>query len=160
MGCPPWPFQTRILAEQFLLDAALPRAHRHRPPRDFIAVSVERKLAGRSIEVDAFEGWDWRELPLVDPSHGGATRAELDALRLISVFIAHWDNKNPNQRLICVGDEADGHSPHDRVRRPLLMLQDLGATFGPTKVNFERWAASPIWKDARGLRREHGRDAL
>ena len=30
------------------------------------------------------------------------------------------------------------------------MLQDLGATFGPTKVNFERWSASAIWKDAPG----------
>ena len=150
LGCPPWPFQTRILAEQFLLTPLYRKLIDHDTPRDFVEVSVERKLAGRSIEVDTFEGWDWRELPLIDPLKGGATRAELDALRLISVFIAHWDNKNPNQRLVCAGDDADGHSPHDPCAAPLLMLQDLGATFGPTKVSFERWSASAIWKDAPG----------
>ena len=29
----------------------------------------------------------------IDPSRGGATRAEVDALRLMAVFLHHWDNK-------------------------------------------------------------------
>jgi hypothetical protein len=27
-------------------------------------------------------------------------------------------------------------------------MQDLGATFGPTKVRWARWSQSPIWSDA------------
>jgi hypothetical protein len=40
-------------------------------------------------------------LPLVDPAKGGATRAELDALRLTAILLGHWDNKASNQRLVC-----------------------------------------------------------
>ena len=29
----------------------------------------------------------------------------------------------------------------------MLILQDVGATFGPTKVEHEEWAAMPIWAD-------------
>ena len=39
-------------------------------------------MAGRGIEVDPHEGWDWDELTDGDAARGGATRAELDALRL------------------------------------------------------------------------------
>jgi hypothetical protein len=142
-GCPPWPFQMRLLAEQFLLDSLFERVVGGTRPREFQWVSVERKIAGRPIEVDGFKGWDWRELPLVNPSKGGASRAELDALRLISVFLAHWDNKNTNHRLVCAGSRGD-----DDCERPMLMLQDVGATFGPSKVKHEAWSALPIWKDA------------
>ena len=27
------------------------------------------------------------------------------------------------------------------------MVQDVGATFGPTKVRYEEWTATPIWAD-------------
>jgi len=146
-GCPPWPFQLRILAEQFLLVPLFERAVALAGVREFEWVAVERKLAGRAIEVDGFEGWDWRELDLLEPGKGGATRAELDALRLVAVLLGHWDNKAPNQRLVCLGPEK-GHDPDAPCDVPLLMLQDVGATFGPTKVNYEAWSALPIWKDA------------
>jgi len=29
------------------------------------------------------------------------------------------------------------------------MIQDLGGTFGPFKVNLHAWAEAPIWRDAR-----------
>ena len=34
--------------------------------------------------------------------------------------------------------------------RPVLMMQDLGATFGPKKVSLTGWKQSPIWRDAQG----------
>jgi hypothetical protein len=148
-GCPPSPFQMRILAEQFLLGPLFDRVSKLLGTREFRWVSMEHKLEGREIEVDGFEGWDWRELVLVDQSKGGATPAELDALRLISVLLAHWDNKAPNHRLVCLGEDPDkGHDPEAPCKTPLLMLQDVGATFGPTKVNYQAWSALPIWKDA------------
>jgi hypothetical protein len=140
-GCPKWPFEMRILAEQFFLAGAFERGLNYKSSHEFDWATIEHKAKGREVEVDDFEGWDWRELALVKTSAGGATPEELDALRLISVFLAHWDNKNTNQRLLCK-DEA--------CKTPLLILQDMGATFGPTKVNYDAWSALPIWKDAAG----------
>jgi len=144
-GCPAWPFEFRVLAEQFLLTSLFERAIDHGRHRDFEWAAVEEKLEGRSVEVDSFKGWDWRELDLVTPAAGGASRAELDALRLMAIFLAHWDAKASNQRLMCLGqperDKEGCDAPH-------LLLQDLGATFGPSKVEYEHWAALPIWTDA------------
>jgi hypothetical protein len=147
-GCPPSPFKLRRAAEEFWAAPLLDLFIDYDTFRDFHAVSIERKYEGRAVEVDTFEGWDWRELKLVDPSKAGATPADLDALRLIAIFLGHWDNKSTNQRLACMGDTET--TPDDAsCRYPLLMLQDLGATFGPTKVNYEAWTAHPIWADER-----------
>ena len=147
-GCPVWPFSMRKVAEQFLATKLLDLTINYKSPRDFDAVSVERKFKGKAVEVDTFEGWDFRELTLVDASKGGATPAELDGLRLMSIFLAHWDNKSANHRLVCLG-ETDAPADQSGCRDPLLMLQDLGATFGPRRVNYNAWTTLPIWQDER-----------
>ena len=147
-GCPPSPFKLRRLVEEFWATPLLDRLLDYDRARDFSDVAVERRYDGRAIEVDTFQGWDWRELPLVDAAKGGATPADIDAFRLIAVFLGHWDNKSTNQRLVCLG-EAETPADEASCANPLLMLQDLGATFGPTKVNFEEWVARPIWADER-----------
>jgi hypothetical protein len=147
-GCPISPFKTRRVLEEFFATRLLDLMLDYSRPREFDAVSVERKLEGREVEVDGFEGWDWRELKLVDTSKGGASPADIDALRLMAIFLAHWDNKSTNQRLSCPGD-TDATPEESACRQPLLMLQDLGATFGPTKVDYEAWTALPIWEDER-----------
>jgi hypothetical protein len=147
LGCPPYPYQTRRLAESFFATSLVDWIVDDDAPRDFVWVSAERKLAGRAIEVDAHEGWDWNELDRVNPARGGASRADVDALRLMAIVLAHWDNKATNQRLVC--EPGDGLAdPQAPCRRPLLMLQDLGATFGPTKVRYDRWAETAVWADA------------
>jgi len=40
------------------------------------------------------------------------------------VFLAHWDNKEDNQRLVCV--DATPHAADQPCATPLLMLQDVG----------------------------------
>jgi hypothetical protein len=107
---------------------------------DFEWVAVERKFAGTPIENDERKGWAWWELNKVR-----APIAELDALRLVAVFLAHWDNKEDNQRLVCV--DATPHAADQACADSLLMLQDLGSTFGPAKVNVAQWEATPIWSD-------------
>jgi hypothetical protein len=147
IGCPWFPFQMRRLAELFYATPILDWMTGDDRVRDFTWVSAERKMPGRAIEVGPHEGWDWRELSTVDAAQGGATRAELDALRLIAIFLSHWDNKATNQRLAC--EEGPGENdPRAPCKRPLLMLQDVGATFGPTKVEYDEWVATPIWADA------------
>lgn len=117
----------------------------------FEHVSIERKFEARSINLVSLNGWSFAELDKVDAAKGGATRAEVDALRLMAVFLAHWDNKPPNQRLVCL-DSVDGDSHDPRCEQPLLMLQDVGATFGPTKMRLEKWKAAPLWSDASSCR--------
>jgi hypothetical protein len=138
-GCPMNPFVTMLLLDVISADLNSPRRTRDDDYRDFEWVSVERKFDAPPIEDDTREGWAWWELKNVD-----APRVELDALRLIAVFLAHWDNKADNQRLVCMdGSVADGRA----CGQPVLMIQDVGATFGPTKVNLSRWRQMPIWAD-------------
>ena len=37
--------------------------------------------------------------------------------------------------------------PNQPCATPLLMIQDLGATFGPIKVNIAAWSEMPVWAD-------------
>lgn len=106
---------------------------------DFDYAVIERPVKGRRIETEKERGWSWDELEKIDPAAGGATRAQVDALRLLAVFLGHWDNKAKNQRLICLDE---------RCRRPLAMIQDLGGSFGPFKLELKGWADTPIWADA------------
>jgi len=133
-GCPQNPFVTMHVLDVF-----------HAPPApaddyaEFEWPAVERKFDAAAIEDDDRKGWAWWEL-----KHVSAPKDDLDALRLLAVFLAHWDNKAENQRLVCMdADAADGRPCAD----PLLMLNDLGSTFGPAKVNLSRWRETPIWAD-------------
>ena len=113
--------------------------------KDFEWVAVERKHWGRPIETREIEGWAFFELDLIDEKKGGAPKSHVDALRLLAVMIAHWDNKSENQRLVCISEKdwPDG----GKCSRPLAMLQDVGSSFGPRKVDLPKWEQTPIWAD-------------
>jgi hypothetical protein len=147
-GCPVSPFYSRILAKGTHLEAFLRRTTNYAEFRDYEWTAVEEKLDGAAIEAGGEEGWAFFELNQIDPARGGAGLHEVDALRLMAVFLAHWDNKPRNQRLVCLSAVA----PDARCRRPLVMLQDLGATFGPRKVNLSAWRDKSIWTDPQGCR--------
>jgi hypothetical protein len=151
VGCPPHPFRTRQLAEMFFLSGVYDQLVSGESRRVYRHVAVERKFDAPAIEAGDASGWEWSELDRVNPSLGGASRADLDALRLVAVLLAHWDNKPSNQRLVCLdsrrNEKAEGRPPGP-CQRPLLMLHDLGATFGPKKLDHANWTRTPIW--ARG----------
>jgi hypothetical protein len=139
-GCPMNPFVTMLLLDAIGDPDKAARDANDKDQRDFEWVAVERKFDAAPIEDEMRQGWAWWELKNVD-----APRVELDALRLLAVFLAHWDNKADNQRLVCMERpfEASAHACGDSV----LMIQDLGATFGPTKVNVSQWRQMPVWAD-------------
>jgi hypothetical protein len=112
---------------------------------DFSQVAVERRFDGYEIPDDdgRDDGWGWFELDAIDPARG-ANRAERDALRLIALLLSHWDNKASNQRLVCL----DRHPAADGTcARPFAYIHDLGATFGPNKVDLEHWRGARVWAD-------------
>ena len=131
--------------------------------RVFNFAAIERKMDGWDMVGPMGEGWSWPELDLVKPEEGGASRAERDALKLMAVILQHTDSKAGQQRLVCLDKEAKpskaerstGLRPCDR---PFMMINDLGNTFGAANqynrpglsVDLERWAKTPVWKDARG----------
>jgi hypothetical protein len=137
-GCPRFPFEAMYFEDRFGLP--LVPLEGDEGYTDFDWVAVERKFPAHPIETETQKGWAWWEL-----EKSLAPRADIDALRLTAVFLAHWDNKDVNQRLVCLDGPPPG--PNAPCERPLAMIQDLGATFGPSKVNLARWRAMPIWRD-------------
>ena len=112
--------------------------------REFVPAVVERPLGGTPVAGSDRRGWSWHELEVIDPARGGATRAERDAFRLMAVFLAHWDNKSENQRLVCLDEPK---TLEDGCARPFALIQDAGSTFGPRRLDLRAWRDAPIWSD-------------
>ena len=90
----------------------------------------------------------------MDEAAGGAPRAQRDALKLLAVFVQHTDNKPAQQRLLCVDEQAN--DDHEACAHPVMMVNDLGLTFGRSNlfnrnavgsVNLKQWSAAHVWAD-------------
>jgi hypothetical protein len=146
-GCPPMPFQAlQCFARTGLKWPCFAGGLDYTRSSEFEPAVIERRMEGRKIESVPDEGWAWYELDRIDPARGGASDAEVDAFRLVAVILAHWDNKAENQRLICPpgADLTNGS-----CSSPIAIIQDLGATFGPQKLELINWRQTPVWQDPR-----------
>jgi hypothetical protein len=151
----------------FATDAMYPvRVRCHGCPRDpwrgpemagpiveFDPAAIERKFPGRALETKLDSGWKWSELEDIGSGAAPGARAERDALKLLAAFVQHTDNKAANQRLVCPKGEELGRTG---CRSPVLMVGDLGLTFGrggllikrnPNSVSLANWTKVPVWKD-------------
>lgn len=144
-GCPAEPFITMKTLGLAGAEKLYGKVMDTKSYKDFEWAAVEQKHYGRPIETEEVEGWAFFELDLIDAKKGGAPRAHLDALRLLAVFLAHWDNKSENQRLVCLSDKDWPEG--GKCARPFAMMQDVGSTWGPRKVDQAEWAKAPIWTD-------------
>jgi hypothetical protein len=143
-GCPKEPFSVMKAVDITQAEALYKKIVDFDEYEDFQWVALERKFDARPIETDALEGWSFFELDTIDPRRGGAPRAHVDAIRLLSVLLAHWDNKSENQRIVCLSQEWPDDAP---CPQPFLLLQDVGATFGPPKFDLDAWAQVPMWEN-------------
>jgi hypothetical protein len=133
---------------------------------------VQKLKDGKEITIrgEAEVGWSWtKDLPLVSDEAGGATRAQVDALKLIAVLIQHGDSKAVQQKLIC--RPLDYDSKKKSCRKPYMYIYDLGNTFGSDgmrvhPLNFEKWKRKSVFTDRAScignLRQDvgNGRDGL
>jgi hypothetical protein len=124
--------------------------------RRFPHAVIERRTAGRRMyEYGAgkHQGWAWKELD----KYATASVAHRDALKLVSAFIVHGDNKAPQQRLVCddvtVDTTVQPYATTCGASR--AYVQDLGASFGngglwtsneTAKMNLEAWRNTPVWR--------------
>jgi hypothetical protein len=144
-GCPAEPFMTMKTLGFAGAEKLYGKVMNPKESKDFEWVAVERKHYGRAIETEEVEGWAFFELDVIDQKKGGAPKAHVDALRLMAVLLAHWDNKSENQRLVCLSEKDWPEG--GKCSRPFAMLQDVGAAWGPRKVDLPEWEKAPIWSD-------------
>ena len=148
-GCPPLPQQALKCLEKGEPAAVCLQGASPDRVVTFQQALIERALEGDKIEATKEQGWSWYELDKIDAKAGGSSRAEVDALRLMAVLLAHWDNKGPNQKLLCPSGQAQ---PDGSCRRPVAIIGDLGATFGPNRVDLVSWTKVPMWVDPASCR--------
>ena len=119
---------------------------------EFDPAAIERKLPGRAMETKANSGWEWSELEDIGVEAAPGARAQRDALKLLAAFVQHIDSKAANQLLLCPKGEEVGRTG---CRNPVLMVSDLGLTFGhgtvliknESSVSLANWSKVPVWKD-------------
>ncbi len=143
-GCPEEPFSTMKAVELTHAEPLYKRVVDYKEFEEFEWVARERKFPARPIETDKIEGWAFFELDKIEHARGGAPRAHVDALRLMAIFLSHWDNKSENQRMVCLASHWPENTP---CPEPFLLLQDVGATFGPSKMDLKAWEAVKMWHD-------------
>jgi hypothetical protein len=133
-----------------LAGTLLDRDHRVVDP-----AAIERKQPGR--EFPGKEGWKWDELDAVNPELGGAPQAHRDALKLLAVLLQHTDSKREQQRLLC-RDKTKRGADSPPCERPLMMISDLGLTFGRADtfnaneraMHLVDWSSTLVWKGDSG----------
>ena len=117
---------------------------------------IERRYPGGEWPPDGPPGWSWDELDRIEVRAGGAPRSQRDALKLLAVFLQHTDSKPEQQRIVCASTPSSSRGACDG---PLLMISDLGLTFGRANrtnansiggVNLVAWRETALWKSDRG----------
>ena len=116
---------------------------------------IERE-SGSAVEVPGYEGWAFPELDKLGANGGGATRAQLDALKLLAVFIQHSDSKPGQQEIVCQeGSKSKDAKGNETCGEAWLVIKDLGGSFGKatklntSKMKLDDWDEAGIWKDAK-----------
>jgi hypothetical protein len=130
---------------------------------------MERNFDGEELGQFPDQGWKWHELNSIGKRPSRATKAEMDALKLLAVFIQHTDSKPPQQRLGCYEKDLEFKDSITVCKNPVLMVQDLGATFGGgdrkvgafSAMYYKGWERIDIWNEQKEdeFQRENGRRA-
>jgi hypothetical protein len=164
-GCPEHPYEFVDARKKLPLNesheiASLPPAA-HLGTYRFDLAAIEEPIDAEKIEEKNKRGWAWKLLNEVDETQGGATRAEIDALKLLNAFVQNSDNKAIQNTLACPRAALDtGNEGGVMCRGPIMFVGDLGSVFGKggwfahraSRVNYEGWKARRVWRDSTTCR--------
>jgi hypothetical protein len=159
-GCPEHPFefvdQSKKLPLNDAGDIASFPPEAHLGTYRFDLATVEERMDSESIETKGKQGWSWKLLDKVDETLGGASKAQIDAFKLLNAFVQNADDKAIQNKLVCPRatlevDDAGGVT----CRRPVMFVADLGSVFGnggfrtgnSGRVDYEGWKARHVWRD-------------
>jgi hypothetical protein len=129
----------------------------------FDPAAMEEKLDATVIEERDNQGWSWKSLRQVDEKAGGASRAQIDALKLLCAFVQDADNSAEQNTLACPKKSlAKDDTGKATCRRPVLYVDDLGSVFGAGgfttmysgRVDFEGWSRRPVWHNSKSCKAE------
>jgi hypothetical protein len=142
LGCPPNP--------------AEPKNGEERATRIIEDAVIERTFPGIVLESKENEGWNWKEFEEIDEKEGGASRRDRDALKLLATFVQDVDSKPDNQRLACYKEDFRnaGGSGEAFCTKPVVMIEDLGSTFGSggvasiSKMEYKGWKDTTVFNTA------------
>src|SRR5262249_25095840 len=103
------------------------------------------------------QGWSWRELEQIKAKSDPEKRAQIDALKLVAALMQHTDSKRSQQRLGCVSADLSWFNGIPDCAQPILMIQDLGETFGKgsdkidasSAIYLRGWNEIPVWNVAK-----------
>lgn len=123
----------------------------------FDPAAMEIKIDAEAIETKKDEGWSWKSLDLVDETLGGATKAEIDALKLLNAFVQNADNKARQNTLACPRKELSQGAGQVTCGHPIMYVDDLGAVFGKGgfitrgdgRVDYDGWKKRSVWRNSR-----------
>jgi len=164
-GCPEHPWEFVDARKKLPLDdegriASFPKDARL-GTYTFDLAAVEESLDSETIETKDKQGWRWKILDKVEETRGGATKAEIDALKLLNAFVQNADNKSRQNTLACprAALEVDNEGIVT-CRSPILYVDDLGSVFGnggfttgnSGRVDYEGWKARRVWRDKESCR--------
>jgi hypothetical protein len=132
--------------------------HVYQQTMTFVPATIERKVKG--VEMNEFgkskQGWGWNELEHVGEGSGHAPRAQIDALKLLAVFMSHVDSRPNNQRFVCLEDGIVEKNGRMQCAKPLMYISDVGTTFGGaleqgdrSTLQLKSWLRWPVWRDAQ-----------
>ena len=117
---------------------------------------IERDFSGRTRSKHrATKGWAWPPSSIrASERGGGASRAQIDAFKLLAVFIQHSDTKPDQQEIICTAGRQKDATGNETCGSPWLVIKDVGGTFGKatlvnnSKMKLADWSHETVWKDA------------
>lgn len=113
--------------------------------RTFEPASIQKRLKGTEMSESEGQGWTFGDLDVVNDAKGGATRAEVDALKLLAVFMNHGDNTANQQALLCLDGDPE-------CKKPIAYITDIGGVFGGKGffTSYRHWTRKKtVWKDPK-----------
>ncbi|MDE2293079.1 MAG: hypothetical protein KGL53_13440 [Elusimicrobia bacterium] len=136
-------YSVKIVCDNCPPDPWFAKADAPRATRTFWPSSIMVRLPGTEMSETKDEGFGLGELDLVNDQLGGSPRADVDAFKLLLVFMNHGDNTPNQQRVLCRPDDPG-------CRKPLLYITDAGAMFGGLDyvTSYPHWAMKKdLWLD-------------